>query len=302
MIDQNEQSQGTLKKQRKPFVMSPVHLFTNPEIPALAVKLWLVLDSKPDGWRFFWSEILKHFYEGRNAVKKSMKTLEKFGYVKRKKAKKGNIFCGMDIEVFYDPSLPFDQENQGSARVTENGSSDNELPENGSTETRTSENGCTKKNKSKSDLLKKDLSYSSSNPPSKEFFEEIKKKKNFRSSVDDYISNRIRLDGWGKVKGEKAFEADYDFWEQGYCKKNPVARESLATDRKIGVVESEEIKQIRSAIKFHLGYNNKQDACHLFANAVIEKVEDGFKVIVSNNKALDYQGILSEINAKIEVR
>jgi hypothetical protein len=134
MDNQKEESQGRLKKQRKPFVMSPTHLFTNPEISSIAKTLWQVLDSKPDNWVFYWSEILKHFREGRNAVKKSLKELEKFGYVKKRKARKGNLFCGMDIEVFYDPALPFDQENQASARVTENGSSENRDTENGATE------------------------------------------------------------------------------------------------------------------------------------------------------------------------
>jgi len=165
MTDQKEQSQGRIKKQRKPFVMSPTHLFTNPEISSIAKNLWNVLDSKPDGWVFFWSEIQKHFKEGRDAVRKSMKELEAFGYVQRKKAKKGNLLCGMDIEVFYDPTLPLDQENQWSARDTENQyteNQDSEIQDSKSqkSENRSAVNQSTKKEKSKQDLSKKDLSLS----------------------------------------------------------------------------------------------------------------------------------------------
>lgn len=163
---EQEQSQGTLTKQKRTaFVMSPHHLFCNSNITAEAKSLWVVLESKPDGWKFFWSEILKHFKEGRDQIKEAMKELEKLGYVQKKKAKKGNLLCGMDIQVFYDPLLPFDphQQNQGIARITEiqepeDQESDFQSTKSQQSETRLAENKGINKKPSKQYLSKQYLS------------------------------------------------------------------------------------------------------------------------------------------------
>lgn len=146
MSQETEKPIGIVRKQQKPFIMSPTHICHDSKISAVAYKLWNVIESKPDPWKFFWYDILKSFKEGRDKVKNSLKELEKFGYVKKNRAKKGNIYNGMDIQVFYDPNLPFTQENQPSARVTEFQSPEDQL-----SETRSSENQSTNKEGLKED-------------------------------------------------------------------------------------------------------------------------------------------------------
>jgi hypothetical protein len=123
-------SQITLRKQPLPFTQVPNELLCNPEISALAKTLWCILYSKPDSWTFFWNEILTHFREGRDAVKRACKELEQFGYLRKyqKKALTGrgkeSIFSGMEIEIFYEPVLEpqpdCNQQNQPSSPITEN--------------------------------------------------------------------------------------------------------------------------------------------------------------------------------------
>lgn len=180
MISQQEQSQGTLRKQRKPFVMSPIHLFCDASVTSEAKTLWVILESKPDGWKFYWSEILKHFKEGRDQIKNAMKELEVLGYVQKKNAKKGNLFCGMDIEVFYDPTLPFDVENIESARVTEIQEPENQQTDFQITERRQAEIKDIKEDLSKLDLSKTKLSLSEM----ENFWKELKEREKFNFEID----------------------------------------------------------------------------------------------------------------------
>lgn len=309
MSDQKEQSQGQLRKQRKPFVMSPTHLFTNPEISSIAKNLWNVLDSKPDGWIFFWSEILKHFKEGRNAVKRSMKELESFGYVKRKRAKKGNIFCGMDIEVFYDPTLPFDQENQGSARVTENGSSENQIPENGVTESGKSESRSaeirdTKKERSKQDLSKKDLFFLNPKTTSKEQLKIHHEKEKMKCDFELWwLTNESQ--GWKKVENRLIW---LDRYELNHREKHPekYVEKSDVRDFRTTEEEPKQIQELRASIRTCLNfrYGGQEEARiyrTFFDKKSVEKVDNKF-VIHCEKGAEAYAEVLEKINLRIEVK
>jgi hypothetical protein len=281
---EEEKSQGVLRKQRKPFVMSPTHLFTNPTISSIAKTLWQILESKPDGWRFFWSEILRHFYEGRNAVKNAMKELENFGYVRKQRAKKGNIFYGMDIEVFYDPSLPFDQENQGSARVTENRS-----PENGSAEIRATENGYIKKEILKKDGLKKDQN---KYPLSLEKMEAYARENNFKIDVKNFhqwcVDEEKLFTGWKNIM--KTWAAN--------PRNQIIAKPSFS---KTKPSKDEEKKgEMLSKVKFLVDQASNGQASQHFAMSEIDLKT--LTIFVKNPKALQYQEILDKINLKIEVK
>jgi hypothetical protein len=58
--------------------------------------------------------------------------------------------------------------------------------------------------------------------------------------------------------------------------------------------DTAEIRELRSQIKFELGQINQPAASQYFAMAKIEKISNGFKVAVTNNRALDYEEILSQ--------
>jgi hypothetical protein len=296
MADQ-EQSLGKIRKQQKPFIMSPTHICRNNQISSVAYKLWNVIESKPENWEFFWYEILNHFKEGRNKVKKSLKELEKFGFVKKTRRKKGNLYCGMDFELFYDPTLPLIQENQGSARVTENGSiesgsHENRSAENGETEARSTENGNTKKDIIKQDRVSKNNS-SLSLEEMENFFTEILRERNFTIDVKkfyDWCVNEGKLKTSWKNIGLKWIEKP----------ENQILKKSAISKTK--TTESPEISKLRTSIKFELERAGVREAASFFYNATIEKTDRGFIVTVKNPKALEYQEILAKINVTIEVK
>src|SRR3990167_2088809 len=72
----------TLKKQRMPFTQVPNELLCNNLISGIAKAMWCVFYSKPDGWTFYWPEIVRNFREGREALFRAKKELEKAGYLK----------------------------------------------------------------------------------------------------------------------------------------------------------------------------------------------------------------------------
>jgi hypothetical protein len=157
-------SQITLRKQQLPFTQVPNELLCNQEISSLAKTLWCVLYSKPDNWTFFWGEILTHFKEGRDAVKKASKELEKVGYFRKNQLKRNQngkmVFGGMEIELFCSPVTP-DQQNQGELPIT-----DFQLTETPSSEIPLTENQSTYKYLNKKDLSNKYLNKKTPPTPS----------------------------------------------------------------------------------------------------------------------------------------
>lgn len=285
-MNEQEQSQGILTKQkRKAFVMSPNHLFCNPSISSVAKTLWQVLESKPEGWKFFWSEILKHFKEGRDSVKNSIKELESLGYVKKKKAKKGNIYCGMDIEVFYDPSLPFDEESKGYARVTEFQESDSQLPE-----IRSTENKDIYKKSSKQDLSKKD--YSLSIPVLEECIAHAEREK-FLIDVEKFYKFYF-------VDSNKRYRSTWQQLMRTWAEKPSNQIKNPQNGANVDLRESKEIENIRHKIKRVMPNQREYDMN--FAGCRMEKDSAGFTIFADNEKALVYALLLNEINVKIEVK
>jgi len=62
----------------------PIELLNSKEISLKAKGLYAFLQSKPDGWRFSVERIASQLKEGRDAVRRALKELEKFGYLIRK--------------------------------------------------------------------------------------------------------------------------------------------------------------------------------------------------------------------------
>ena len=260
----------------------------------MAKALWCVLYSKPEGWIFYWSEISKNFSEGREALMNARKKLEEAGYIKitqkRVPTGRGNEtkYGGMDIELFHTPSLPIDLDPQDLSQTTG-------FPTSGfqSSGFQTSGDAISGKQQLKNTKKEKDLSYSSSNHPPKEFFDEIWKKKNFKSDLGLFLENR-KLAGWKNGKQKIVdFELDAQRWEDGYLKKNPtVSKTENAEDPEIKKTRYE----IEKAIPLVFDYDQ------YFAGQEIEKTEDGYKIKVSDKRALQYEEILKKINVKIEVK
>jgi hypothetical protein len=295
--------------------MSPTHLLCNPNLSSIAYKLWGIIESKPDGWKFFWSEILKHFKEGRDAVKKAGKELEKFGYIQKKKAKKGNLFCGMDIEIFYDPTLPFDQENQDSSRVTENQSPEIQQSEIQQSKHQKTEIQDTKKDLNKLNRSKLNRSdFSLARAAKREIFkipkldevEKIFSEKSLKSDAKKYFIYREKTN-W---TGVKKLEADIDWWENGHKEKFPHLHQDKIMEAPVlkmspsETKRDEELKNIRSSIKGVINRTSSDGYLiynKLFDNREIVKTEEGFSIFVTNEDALEFQELLKTISVKIKI-
>ncbi len=316
-----EKEQGTLTKQKRTaFVMSPHHLFCNSSITSEAKSLWVVLESKPEGWKFFWSEILKHFKEGRDQMIRAMGELEKLGYIQKKRAKKGNLYSGMDIQVFYDPLLPFDphQQNQGSARDPEIQGTEIQASENQAPEFQKPEIQGTYKNLSKPNLPKQKIPNQKQGKGSGIFLE----KKVW--SVEE-VGNSLSIETMQRIAAANVdlinfLEEFYVPWinkngapdnfdlalpariEKFYKKKLP-PRMKLEGSSKIGSFDPfEEEKSIREKIKFLM---HGKEHYQLICSAPIEKSFDEWKLLFSKENLMlisEHEELLAQINVKIEVK
>lgn len=320
MTDQKEQSQGTLTKQKRTaFVMSPHHLFCNSSITSEAKSLWVVLESKPEGWKFFWSEILKHFKEGRDQMIRAMGELEKLGYIQKKRAKKGNLYSGMDIQVFYDPLLPFDphQQNQGSARDPEIQGTEIQGPENQASESQLPENQGTYK-----DLPEPKLSNQKISKPGKGIFSEISEGKGWEEqkildALDEealikIVENAPGYDldwliekylPWVREKGwPKNIKIAFPAWAGKYTKSKKVfatptraLSSSLSWKKPQSQAVSPDLVILR--IKSVLSPENWEK---YFAGKSLEETESGWKIIVSDPSAFEHEEVLKQIKVEIK--
>lgn len=307
------EQQIILKKRRLPFTQVPNNLLCNSEISGLAKSLWCLLYSKPDEWTFYWTEILKHFKEGRDAVKKAGKELEKFGYMKKVQKKRNMngkmVFGGMEIELDYEPATP-SQQNQVSIPITEIQSTENQLTEDPSTEDQS-----TNKDLSNKDLSNKDLSNLSTKRKKEKLkipnLEEIKKifvEKSLKSDPEKYFLHRQKSN-WTGVKN---LDADIFWWENGHKEKFPHLHEEQNEEKTKNKLHNksleeikyeEEIKEIQSQIKFAI--NHSSDDGYLiyhkyFDNKLITKTSEGYIIFVSDKEAFNFTELLNEIDVQIK--
>lgn len=249
------EQQITIKKQRLPFTQVPNELLCSNRISGVAKALWCVLYSKPENWTFYWSEILRNFKEGREALTNAKKSLEEEGYIKitqkRIPTGRGNEtkFGGMDIELFYDPQLPLTPNNSDSSQTTgfpSSGFLDTGCEGSGIQESR---NHPTNKERSKLDLSKQYLKEFISLSPEakKERLKEIWDKKKFKSSLEDYFLNRESRGLW---KGLGNLEADCQVWENIFKKMNPnLYTEQAAHENSLPTQEDQEIADLREILR-----------------------------------------------------
>ncbi len=70
----------TIRKQN-PYTQIENTLITNPDLSCRAFKLLCIGLSRPENWKFYKSEIEKHFKEGKATVREALKELRSLGYL-----------------------------------------------------------------------------------------------------------------------------------------------------------------------------------------------------------------------------
>lgn len=188
----NEQQQTIKFKQRVNFSQIDNNLIESDKISGTAFKIWCYLFSRPEGWTFYWSNILQKMKEGRDAVKNAVNELEKQGYVAKEQKKiftgrgKEWRWGGMEISVFYDP-----MENpqfvrslapEGSSPITENPSTGNPTSGDASTGKPSTIN----KNKNNTDFNNTE---SSSSLPSIEIAKKFAEEEDLKIDVENWYKN-----------------------------------------------------------------------------------------------------------------
>lgn len=89
-----------ITKQSK-FTQIDNRMITDSSISAKAKGLMLYLLSKPDGWKVYETDIIKHMKDGRDSVRSGIKELVKEGYIDRQQAQgEGGKFAGYTYQVF----------------------------------------------------------------------------------------------------------------------------------------------------------------------------------------------------------
>jgi hypothetical protein len=238
-------------------------------------------------WEFNEPEILKHFKEKRDAMRDAKNELIDCGYlVKIQNRTDKGFFRKNDYQIFAEPQAV------ESNPSPENPSTDKPAVEKPSAEKASYNN----KDKINKDLTNKEL-LSLPLEKKREILQKIWKEKNLKSDCEKYLLFREKTN-W---KGVSNLDADVAWWENGHKEKYPeLHREKTSTGHVLSPVETPEIAEIRSTIKFMVGQEDRDD-CQLFAGK-IEKDGEGFKIFVASEKALRYAEVLGQINLRIEVK
>ena len=101
---------GRLKKFEHPFTITPNAIVNDTRLSAADKGVALVICSKPNGWVFHTSEIIKTCGGGTYVVKNALIKLEKLGYISRSRATGSDgKYTGINIEI---REKPVEQEEQ----------------------------------------------------------------------------------------------------------------------------------------------------------------------------------------------
>lgn len=73
----------TLRKQTPTTSLIPNELILDKDLSGTAFKLWALMYSKPDDWKFSIKELLKDFQENEEEVLAAKLELETIGYLKK---------------------------------------------------------------------------------------------------------------------------------------------------------------------------------------------------------------------------
>lgn len=72
-----------LTKQRAPFTQVPNALLADPDLSLKAKGLYALMYSKPDGWQFYESALVRESRDGKDAVGSALDELVKAGWLRR---------------------------------------------------------------------------------------------------------------------------------------------------------------------------------------------------------------------------
>ncbi|HJZ04582.1 MAG TPA: helix-turn-helix domain-containing protein [Patescibacteria group bacterium] len=84
-------------------VINTTIIFDN-RLSGLAKSLWLYAFSRPSDWEFYTIEMAKHMREGRDAIRRALKELEKFGYLQREQTRLSDGKMGPLVWVWNEVS------------------------------------------------------------------------------------------------------------------------------------------------------------------------------------------------------
>lgn len=121
-----------IKDKENPYVMLNKTFLNATNISWKAKGILAYLLSKPDDWKVYESDIVKHSTDGRDGVRKGIQELIKAGYIKREliQDEKGRLM-GYDYQVYEVPTVDGFSDNgktdNGKSDTTNNDITDNEL-------------------------------------------------------------------------------------------------------------------------------------------------------------------------------
>lgn len=120
------------KNKENPYVIVNKNFINDESISWKAKGILLYLLSKPDDWRVYETDIVKHSTDGRDSVRSAIRELIKAGYIMREKVRneKGRI-VGSNYVVFEVPSKDGfsvnGESNNGKSNTTNNDLNNNDL-------------------------------------------------------------------------------------------------------------------------------------------------------------------------------
>jgi len=92
------------KDQLNPYVMVNKQVIHDKRLSLKAKAILVYLLSRPDDWKVYETEIVKHARDGRDSVRAGIKELLKHGYLLRcQDRNESGRFCGYEYEVYEYP-------------------------------------------------------------------------------------------------------------------------------------------------------------------------------------------------------
>lgn len=105
-----------LKNKLPPFTQIPNDLITGPLSP-LAKATYCYLASRPDGWDFWFTNIVATMHTGVSSIKKALKDLANSGWIDRQQSRDGGRWGATIYQINYTPSTSPRVENRATVAV-----------------------------------------------------------------------------------------------------------------------------------------------------------------------------------------
>jgi len=94
-----------VKDSENPYVMINKHFIYDSSISFKAKGILLYIFSRPDDWKIYEKEIVKHSKDSKDSVRTGIKELLDAGYMTREKSREQGKFKGYDYDVYEFPQL-----------------------------------------------------------------------------------------------------------------------------------------------------------------------------------------------------